>query len=95
MIKVRETHYIFGSEDTQSRFVIVNNWEDYVSTIERGDPVNPTALSTVVGYSIPKGAFIIKTIRMHEGMFMYIFKTTSGNMILGVSEIMEGEVVEF
>ena len=90
MTKVREAHYVFGNTDNvQSRFVIVNSWEDYVSTIERGDPVNPTVLNTVYGYTIPKGAIMIKTIRMHEEMFMYLFKTVSSNMILGVSEIAE------
>ena len=92
MTKVRETHYILGSEDTQSRFVIVNNWEDYISSIENGEPVNPTVLDTLIGYTIPKGAFIIKTIRMHEEMFMYLFKTVSGSMILGVSEIVENNL---
>lgn len=93
MIKVRETSYVFGDEEnTQSRFVIVNNWEDYVSTIERGDPVNPTVLDTAFGYTIPKGAIMIKTIMMHEGMFLYLFKITSGSMILGVSEIVKNNL---
>lgn len=92
MIKVRETHYIFGSEDTQSRLVMINNWEDYVSIIEKGYPVNPTVLDTAYGYTIPKGAIMIKTIMMHEGMFLYLFKITSGSMILGVSEIVENNL---